>query len=356
MKALFVGPYPPPVTGMSSVNKNTSELLTACDYEIDILDTCQSSLNRKITSRFQRIPIVIKNLLVYMDKIKKNEVDFVYLSLSGGLALVYDLIFVVLAKKKNIPCILHHHNWTYLHKKFFLMKILSKVSNKRNLHIALCPEMKNKLERIYLIKNCHVLSNSIQSLTQKYNPRTTLRKVGFISNLTEEKGIFTYINVAAVLKKKHPNLKFVVAGGCNNASVEKALLKASDLGIIEWLGAIYGKEKEKFFSITDVILFPTEYKNEAEPLIIWEAFSNSIPVISNDTGCIRDQIKGTTSSICPSGEEFISHALKVVTNWLENPNIFREASLKAYQKHISSQYSKETIDKLFRNHLNLINK
>jgi glycosyltransferase involved in cell wall biosynthesis len=57
------------------------------------------------------------------------------------------------------------------------------------------------------------------------------------------------------------------------------------------LGPIYGETKERFYQHLDILLFPTKYANEAEPLVIHEALRNGIHVIACDRGAIAELLQ-----------------------------------------------------------------
>ena len=59
---------------------------------------------------------------------------------------------------------------------------------------------------------------------------------------------------------------------------------------LDYRGPVYGAEKVQFFRDIDVFVFPTSYENEAQPMVLFEAMAQGIPVLSCDRGCIRSQV------------------------------------------------------------------
>jgi glycosyltransferase involved in cell wall biosynthesis len=53
---------------------------------------------------------------------------------------------------------------------------------------------------------------------------------------------------------------------------------------------VYGADKERFYRQLDVFLFPTNYANEAEPLVIYEAMLQGVHVIACDRGAIAEML------------------------------------------------------------------
>jgi glycosyltransferase involved in cell wall biosynthesis len=55
------------------------------------------------------------------------------------------------------------------------------------------------------------------------------------------------------------------------------------------VGPVYGDAKFSFLSSIDLLLFPSKYPNEAQPVVIWESLSVGTPVVSTDVGAIAEQ-------------------------------------------------------------------
>ena len=73
----------------------------------------------------------------------------------------------------------------------------------------------------------------------------------------------------------------------NIKTVEKYLVsKSKNIQGVEIIGPVYNEEKKQFFSDIDLLILPSI--NEAEPLVIYEAFSYGIPVVAFGVGCIQE--------------------------------------------------------------------
>src|SRR5690606_11515359 len=83
-----------------------------------------------------------------------------------------------------------------------------------------------------------------------------------------------------------------------------------------------------FFEDIDVLVFPTQYRNEAEPLVLHEAMSRKLPVIAYGRGAIPE-IVGEGGVVIDPNEPFVPHALKQIVSWLQSPAEFCSASKAA---------------------------
>ena len=108
------------------------------------------------------------------------------------------------------------------------------------------------------------------------------------------------------------------------------------------------KEKEEFFISTDIFVFPSWYKYEGFPLVILEAMSASIPVISSKgTGAIPDIISDGSTGILTERKnpEKLADAINYL---IENPEI-RISMGKAGKSRFEKKFTLKTnIDNIIR--------
>ncbi len=144
------------------------------------------------------------------------------------------------------------------------------------------------------------------------SPRQALRAIGFLSNITKEKGGEIIIDLAQAIKERGMPLGVVVAGPCPEDDLLQKLQHAVSEGALEWRGSTYGADKAKFWTDIDLFVFPS--LNEAEPLVIWEALAAGIPVLTYERGCIRDQLEDA-SVLIPATADFVAPALACLEKW-----------------------------------------
>jgi glycosyltransferase involved in cell wall biosynthesis len=178
-----------------------------------------------------------------------------------------------------------------------------------------------------------------------------VRRIGFLGALTKEKGIFEFLNTAVILWKRHPELRFSIAGPCHDARIRDEVENACrNHPFIDYAGPLYGAEKNAFVQSLDLLLFPTSYRNEAEPLVIWEAMSSGIPVIGWDRGCIGEMLAEgkLQSTVISRDSPFAETAATKIENWLLAPEIYRQrsAEVRAQFERASSQ-SRLNLDRIF---------
>jgi glycosyltransferase involved in cell wall biosynthesis len=124
----------------------------------------------------------------------------------------------------------------------------------------------------------------------------------FFSNLVVNKGIFVLLEALALLNERGIPFHATFAGAWESQTVEEKcgrVVREKGLkGLIDLCGPKYGDQKRHTFSEADIMAFPTY--NDAFPLVILEAMSHSLPVVSTVEGAIPDMVlDGETGFLVP---------------------------------------------------------
>lgn len=324
---LFVGPLPPPLHGFSQITSSAFELIkrTGSVYLIN------RAGNFSLTGFF--VFFLRTALLVFLFPFGK--IDYTYLALSGGRGQAIDaiyLIFSLLFRKKTV---IHHHSFNYINKHSRLFEFVLMLS-RNSIHVFLCQDMLDRVRSIYNVDLpcAKVISNAaFLDFGKLANERRLLDSfvVGFLSNITEEKGIFSYLDVMKILADAKVNVRGLVAGPLDSSIEHKFLNSIADNDLVEYIGPVYGDDKLKFFSRIDILLFPTKYKNEAEPLVILEALSHGIPVVAGNRGCIPCLI-GPDFGFVSDRDFSPQAAVEAIVGFAVDKAIYQSAAVAALEK------------------------
>lgn len=327
--------------GLSLINKAMTDEFVKVGIKPLVLDISSKSLNRTFINIFFRLLKSILAILKFLFYISINKIKYIYIGLSGGYGQIYDLFFITVSTLFNYNIFIHHHSFAYLNKNSILTKLIVNISKNSAVHIVLCETMRKKLLQYNKNINIEILSNAVflkSSNSHFFDKKNKFMTIGFLSNISFEKGIKEYFEVLRKLINDGYLVKGIIAGPITNIQSKKYLYSnLKRLKEICYLGEIGAEEKEDFLSKIDLLLMPTKYNNEAEPLVIHEAMSHGIAVIACDRGCISNIIPENTGIVIKNDKQYISHALNQIIFWIKNPErliMTRKLSLKQfnYQK------------------------
>jgi len=350
---LMVGAFPPPVHGMAAVNAAVHEQLVRVGGEPTVINIAAKTLERSLLVRLGRVWKVAYGLsrLLFSNSLRNSTL---YMSVSGGFGQVYEIFFLALARFRRMRVYLHHHSFAYLDKSKWVTHILTFVAGSNCVHIVLSTGMAQRLQsqyssacRVLAISNAVFFSNQ-QALSVV--PRNSLKIIGFISNISVEKGIFEFLDLVAAYEAEGLTLQAKIAGPCQDKEIENILMqRISTLKTVEYIGPQYGDDKELFFNEIDVLIFPTCYANEAEPLTIYEAMQRAIPVIAYGRGSIPEMVNVKCGLVIKPAAPFSPAALEKIKQWLSCPNEYTEASISAVKSFaIALEINSQRWDELRR--------
>lgn len=331
-RVIMVGAFPPPILGMATINAAVRDQLVGAGGAPRVVDVSANSLDRSFASRMGRFPKIVRAVLVLLFG-RHRSGDSLYMSVSGGLGQMYEVVFVVCARLRGLRVYFHHHSFAYLDSRSRVSQLLFRIAGRAAVHIALSRRMAERLKRLYRVRRVVPVSNTVflpASQTADVSNRTELRTLGLMSNLSLEKGLFEFLELTAETRRRDLPVKALLAGPFHDAATERqAQVRLNETDNIEYLGPQDGKEKEIFFSDIDVFVFPTSYQNEAEPVVIHEAMSRGLPVIAFGRGCIPEMIGPGSGLVIDPGEPFGPPALAKIEEWINLPETYRRASCAA---------------------------
>lgn len=264
-----------------------------------------------------------------------NSGKTLYLPISGGLRQLVDLAFAIPAKWFGFRLFVHHHSFAYLNAKPWFSKLAFTVL-KNATHIALCPAMGHRLcqqygiapERIRVLSNAAFLEINTAAMREvtSLSPCLTL---GFLSNITAEKGIFTFFDALDELHAKCITFKALIAGPVSPEVKSKFDSRLAATPGVQHVGAVYGDAKDQFFSQLDLLLFPTLYANEAEPVTLWEALAHSVPVIALQRGCIQGIVPPSAGRVVLDPADFANAVAEEVLAMSTSPALLESRRVAA---------------------------
>jgi glycosyltransferase involved in cell wall biosynthesis len=131
--------------------------------------------------------------------------------------------------------------------------------------------------------------------------------VGCVSNLTPQKGLDLFVDVARRLSCSRPNVRFALFGRrmeTHESYADGLLMRAGDLtrGNLLTVRDV-GSEISRYVRALDLFLATAEPRSEGISTTILEAMASGVPVVSTDVGAIREAVvTGITGFLAPPGD------------------------------------------------------
>jgi glycosyltransferase involved in cell wall biosynthesis len=331
-KLIFFGVLPPPLHGQSRINQ---ELVTtfAADTDLQIFDTSPGTLERSAGYYARKIARVLSCMLLLVATARPSH-SF-YISISSRYGLWIDVCVVLIARTLRCRTLLHHHAYNYIDKWSFAMSALARLAGPRATHIFACELMRGQFCTLYRLPIraliCSVAKFADASPNSYGRGAAGARpfRVGILSNLSADKGVYEFLSLVEEATKRRIPIVGVLAGPISSDVDDVAIRDAQSRSgeQLRYLGPLYGAEKDLFFKEIDVFLFPT--KMESFGLVVVEALSHGVPVISFARGCIGAYLTEPAGRSIPPDAGFGREALRHVMEWMNDAQAYAEASRAA---------------------------
>jgi len=292
---LFIGHFPPPRHGHSLANERLLGEFRRRGYEVRVVDKGLQRGRLQIVTWF-RVAIAV----LYFSRRYKYPV---YLTLgSSRSGLIRDGLILLLTPRRRLAAV--HVHGGYLDE---LLPTFGKASRafvgyafKRvDIGVSLCGALEPQLHSLSPTARTAVVPNGIDaallSQTRSSNDsRIDTLRVLFLANSLRSKGLGVLIDAMTSLCLEHPNWHLSVYGLWMSEGDESAQdiegsmrSKAATLGSMVTFGhAASESEVVALLASSDVLVLPTSYPNEGQPLAIIEALVAGLHVVATDHRCI----------------------------------------------------------------------
>lgn len=335
----LVGMFPPPLHGMSLINDHVRRCISAKAAPPLVVDYSPRDLDRSFMVRFGKIFRVLRCFFQLFSYLVAGLVGSVYLGLSGGNGQAYDTLFAGICRVFGRNLYVHHHSYQYLDRPRWLSRLLFVVSGKNAVHIVACEKMANDLKRLYpIVSEVRIISGiaALEPWKNEVTTRQQIKIIGFLSNISIEKGVLEFLEIASRADQAKLPIRFLLAGPYHDDEI-KCLVEAqlAVLPNITCVGAVYGSDKLAFFDSIDIFLLPSH--NESEGLVIHEAMSRAVPVIAYSRGCIEQIVSDPVGLRLAPAADYVTAAINKIGDWLANPSAFHLVSQAAFRQYCEAR-------------------
>lgn len=295
----FLGALPPPLNGQSNYN------VAMLEYLSQIATTAVLPLGTTLVGKLRRS---IANAAILL--LRARAGDIVYVSLPGQLGTWLLLPVMGVLRLRGIAPWIHHHSYRPINLwPQQGIRMLVAVAGRGQRHVLLSSGMRDRFAALYLryapvpdlqiereqarghaiaLSNAFLFGPGAQSRTRPDRAPT----LGHASVLTRAKGVFYLLALFERLLVDLPEARLIIAGPSSDPQLIEAIeaAVARHPASIDYRGMVTGAAKEAFYRDIDLFVLPTTLIDEAEPLVMLEAYASGADVVATDTGCIADRI------------------------------------------------------------------
>ena len=306
-RILLMLPLPPPVHGASVVSQQIKESMALADvYDCEFLNLSTSKkideINHfKIVKLFRYVGMISK----LCRKLLSGHYELCYLAITcHGKSFLKDAPFVLLGKLFGEKIVIHQHNkgmskdicrWPY--------RWLLPLCYRDTKVILLSWYLYSDIERVVPRENVQICPNGIKvaetSISRLCHNRVL--RLLFLSNLIESKGVIVLLDALRLLADTGYLFRCDFVG--EETKEIDAIRFSKEVGnrqlnsFVFYNGKKTGEEKERFLDEADIFVLPTF--NDCFPLVLLEAMSHGLPIVTTAEGGIPDMIEdGINGLIC----------------------------------------------------------
>ena len=358
IKILFIVPLPPPYHGatlQSQMKVNSKRLNQKFDIAVLPLRFARN-LEEIGKFSFKKILKMFRFSFRLFFKLEIFKPDISYYAITiRGYSFYRDCLFITVLKLLRLKIIFHHHTKGVSEENQNLIKILLQKWVYRNSYsILLSPLLIYDLQHLVPEKKIFIVPNGIPDIDHKIVKKgKRCPVILFLSNMIIEKGVFVLLEAFSILKRRNRNFKGIFAGNWSYNISEKIFLeyinKLNLKDIVQFKGAVYGKEKNELFAESDIFVFPTFLKHETFGIVLLEAMRASLPVVATNEGSIPYIIQeGVTGFICKKKDP--NDLAEKIEKLIEDENLRYEMGKKGrerFENHFTFEKYESSLEKIF---------
>lgn len=316
LRLLAVGPVPPPVNGLSKAFSFIIQGLPAAGWAIRVIDTADREVPRAASSfSLARLRVIFRVLVAALLAVPITDLVYVTIAQSRW-GFAKDMVLIHWAVLFGRPVVVHMHGGNFggfyaglsRAERFLVRATVDRLAGIIVLTTGLKADfsMTRDWERrtIPIGNTCDVPLGTVR------RARSGELRLLFLSSLLVSKGYREAILAVGDIARRRPQfrLRLDVAGGflpdrdfrdedAQQDDLREMLGSLPGTVAATYHGVVGGAAKESLLSNADILLLPTGYINEGQPIAVIEALTAGMPVIASDWRGIRETLPSDMHSL-----------------------------------------------------------
>jgi glycosyltransferase involved in cell wall biosynthesis len=273
-RLLAVAPIPPPVDGRAVASGWLVDAIASSGVTVTVMDVQFPGRTRRVRKMLRCMAAALRILVA--------PPEVVLVVASGDAGILAELWPLVASRIRRRPVLVTHHSAACVRSRTRLMAVAVATAGGRATYVLLTPGMCANFAHNYGLAHdrCFALSNAASMPVPDQPSTTRARSVVHLSNLHPEKGSVVAVQIAERLDAADVASPILTLAGPPHPDVTRAVHELRPGVSVAQLGAVGTPGKYEVLAGHRVMLFPTQFRLESEPLVVFEAAAvGTVPVV-----------------------------------------------------------------------------
>ena len=335
-RVTMIGAFPPPVGGAALVNAAVYDDLVAAGVEVTPIDVAGPTLGhtRNLAYHARRAARNLRGLMRARTLASRDAA--LYIVPDAGLGAWYTRVHMAAVAQRYGAVMIHHHSCRYIEQYDRAIAAVATAAADMATHVFLTDGMATAFRHQYGDVKFRVAANAgavADEAARLPAPRHAGPiRLGHLSNLCADKGFFAVADAFDAVRAAGLDATLTLAGPILEQTVADRIanLVAAHGMSVRHVGSLAGDDKLGFYRDIELFLFPTNFKQEAAPLVIYEALAAGCPVLATDRGLIAEIVPALGGAVCARDADFSSVVLGYLREqpWTQGARDRRAAEIK----------------------------
>jgi len=351
-KIIIIGSLPPPYIGPSVATSMILKSKLIKNFQLIHFDISDHRGLKNIGRLdIRNIGLAVKHFFELISLLIRKHPQVVYIPICQTvIGFLRDAVFIFSSRLFGASIIIHlrgSYFRTLYERSNLLIRFIIKYTLKLVSRVIVLGEsLRYIFEGLVPSSRIAVVSNGIEDPFKNNFDRKKKKikdsiKILYLSSLAKEKGYLDVIRSIPLVISKYQSVMFLFAGEYWNKKDEIfAKDYITDNKLANWvrhLGIITGEKKFELFFSSDIFVFPSY--NEGQPIVLIEAMAAGLPIITTDTGAIREMVIDGENGFIIDKQSPEQIAEKIIY-LIENHDIRKEMGWKSRERFLR-HYTKD---------------
>lgn len=288
---------------------------------------------------FSRQLLFIKSLfLVLVARVRGAKIFHIHMAMKGSFFRKFIISYVLKFLRSAVIIHLHGSEFKDFYRSSVFKGCIRNLFQKVDRVVVLSESWRDFVESISPKANVTVVNNYVAEISKENIEREPDFIFLFLGAIGKRKGIFDLLLAFENLYKRNKNIRLYIAGNDDENVLPGKIKSLKSSGKIRFFGWINYKEKTRLLNMSDCLILPSY--NEGLPMVILEAMSANVPVISTYVGGIPEVIKhGENGFLLKPGN---IEDIELMMEKIQSESLLNEFSEKSYKLY-RKKYTPEVI-------------